>query len=139
MDWSMAFYDGIGKKAMRLKKEIEYYVANRLQFAVFEEMDHLVKEGICDYADVDIAMRYGPGLRWAFAGPLLCLHMGGGQGGLRGFIDHFGWTGSEGSGDVALSEVEALYGDLSMSQIEAWRDANLLAMKEKVKMEPVKS
>lgn len=138
MDWSMAFYDGIGKKAMRLKKEIEYYVANRLQFAVFEEMDHLVKEGICDYADVDIAMRYGPGLRWAFAGPLLCLHMGGGQGGLHGFIDHFGWTGSEGTGDMALSEVEALYGDLSMTEIEAWRDANLLAMKEKVKMEPDK-
>lgn len=136
MDWSMAFYDAIGKKAMRLKKEIEYYVANRLQFAVFQEMHNLVEQGICDFADVDTAMRYGPGQRWAFAGPLLCLHMGGGQGGLRGFIDHFGWTGPEGSAEKAIGEVDALYGDFTMSEIEAWRDANLLAMDAKVKMEP---
>ena len=136
LDWSVAFYDGIGKKALKLKKEIEHYIANRLQFAVFQEMHNLVEQGICDFADVDTAMRYGPGQRWAFAGPLLCLHMGGGQGGLRGFIDHFGWTGPDGSADQAVAEVEALYGDYTMSEIEAWRDANLLAMDDTLKMEP---
>lgn len=136
MDWAMDFYNGIGKKALRLKKEIESYIANRLQVAVFEEMHRLVDAGICDYADVDVAMRYGPGLRWAFAGPLLCLHMGGGQGGLPGFIEHFGWTGPEGSRDKALREVERLYGDFSMAELEAWRDANLLAIEDKVAAEP---
>ena len=136
MDWAMAFYDGIGKKALRLKKEIEGYIANRLQVAVFEEMDRLVDAGICDYADVDVAMSYGPGRRWAFAGPLLCLHMGGGQSGLPGFIDHFGWSGPEGSQDKALGEVEQLYGDCSMDEIEAWRDANLLAIDAMTKAKP---
>lgn len=136
LDWAVAFYNGIGKKALKLKKEIDHYIANRLQYAVFEEMHNLVEQGICDFADVDTAMRYGPGQRWAFAGPLLCLHMGGGQGGLRGFIDHFGWTGPEGSAEKAVAEVEALYGDYTMSEIEAWRDANLLAMDDTLKMEP---
>jgi 3-hydroxyacyl-CoA dehydrogenase len=136
IDWAMTFYDGIGKKALRLKQEIESYIANRLQVAVLEEMHRLVDAGICDYADVDVAMRYGPGRRWAFAGPLLCLHMGGGQKGLPGFIDHFGWTGPEGSQAKALSEIDGLYGGCGMDEIEAWRDANLLAIDERTKSEP---
>ena len=136
MDWAVAFYDHIGKKALRLKREIEGYIANRLQFAVFEEMHRLVEAGICDYADVDTAMRYGPGQRWAFAGPLLCLHMAGGQGGLTGFIEHFGWSGPDGSQAKAVGEVEHLYGDFSMDEIEAWRDANLMAIEGQVATEP---
>lgn len=136
MDWACAFYNAAGKKALRLKKEIEGYIANRLQFAVFAEMHRLVEGGICDYADVDVAMRYGPGMRWAFAGPLLCSHLGGGQGGLAGFINHFGWSGPEQLEAVARAEVEALYGRLSLSELEAWRDQNLLAMMANLKMEP---
>jgi 3-hydroxyacyl-CoA dehydrogenase len=136
MDWSIAFYTHIGKVALRLKKEIESYIANRLQFAVFEEMHNLVDQGICDYDDVDTAMRYGPGLRWAFAGPLLCLHMGGGQGGLGGFIDHFGWSGPEHLESKARSEVETLYGAHSMDDIEAWRDGNLQLMLKGLKPAP---
>lgn len=136
MDWAMAFYTHIGKVGLRLKKEIESYIANRLQFAVFEEMHNLVEQGICDYDDVDTAMRYGPGLRWAFAGPLLCLHMGGGQGGLGGFIDHFGWSGPERLESKARSEVETLYGARSMDDIEAWRDGNLQLMLKGLKPAP---
>lgn len=136
MDWAMAFYDGIGKVALRLKREIESYIANRLQHVVFDEMHRLVDAGICDYKDVDTAMRFGPGLRWAFAGPLTCLHMGGGQGGLKGFIDHFGWSGPEALEAAAVGEIDKLYGDLTMDQIEAWRDGNLLAMLGSLKPEP---
>jgi carnitine 3-dehydrogenase len=136
LDWSMAFYTHIGKSALRLKKEIEFYVANRLQFAVFNEMHNLVSQGICDYDDVDKAMRDGPGLRWAFAGPLTCLHLGGGQGGLNGFIDHFGWTGPSELEAAARGEVDAHYGHLTMDEMEAWRDANLLTLLKETKRSP---
>jgi len=136
LDWAMAFYSHNGKKALRLKNEIEAYIANRLQHAVFKEMFELVEKGICDFSDVDDAMRYGPGMRWAFAGPLLCLHMGGGQGGLDAFIKHFGWSGPPELEAKARAEVDALYGDLAMDEIEAWRDANLLTMQKNVNFTP---
>jgi len=128
MDWAMAFYAGAGKVPLRLKREIEGYIANRLQHAVFEEMHRLVEAGVCDYEDVDTAMRFGPGLRWAFAGPMTCMHMAGGQGGIKGFIDHFGWSGPEALEAVAVGEIESRYGTLTLDQMEAWRDGNLLGM-----------
>ncbi len=136
MTWTTDFYNHIGKQALRLQSEIEAYVANRLQHAVFEEMHSLVDKGVCSYSDVDAAMRYGPGMRWAFAGPLLCLHMGGGQGGLQAFTKHFGWGGPAHLQQSAESEVERLYGSMSMDELEDWRDENLLQMLEKVAQEP---
>ena len=67
---------------LRLKKEINSYIANRFQHAVLNEAISLVENGICDFTDVDDALRFGPGLRWAFAGPAMCYHLGGGKGGV---------------------------------------------------------
>ena len=64
--------------------------------------------------------------------------MGGGQGGLRGFIKHFGWSGPEQLEQVAVDEIDGLYGDFTMDEIEAWRDANLLAIEGQVRHEPEK-
>jgi hypothetical protein len=62
--------------------------------------------------------------------------MGGGQGGLGGFIDHFGWSGPEHLESKARSEVETLYGARSMDDIEAWRDGNLQLMLKGLKPAP---
>ena len=136
MDWAMAFYANAGKVPLRLKREIEGYIANRLQHAVFEEMHRLVEAGVCDYEDVDTAMRFGPGMRWAFAGPMTCMHMAGGQGGIKGFIDHFGWSGPDALEAVAVGEIESRYSNLTLDQIEAWRDGNLLGLLETLKPDP---
>jgi len=53
---------------------------------------NLVAEGIAEVADVDKAIAYGPGMRWAFMGPHLTYHLGGGPGGYRGYLDHLGPT-----------------------------------------------
>ena len=104
LEWAFTFYRALGKEVLRLRREIESYVANRLQAVVFGEMASLVREGVCAYEDVDLAMRAGPGLRWAFAGPVLCYHLGGGKGGVRHMIEHFGWEGDE---SLPIVRVEA--------------------------------
>ena len=65
LDWAMAFYRRIGKCPLRLRREIESYISNRLQSVVRQEIDSLVEAGICDYRQADEALVYGPGIRWA--------------------------------------------------------------------------
>ena len=63
------FYESVNGKAIVLKKDIAGYVANRLQLALFREIFHLVSEDVASVADIDDAIAYGPGLRWAVFGP----------------------------------------------------------------------
>jgi 3-hydroxyacyl-CoA dehydrogenase len=84
---AVAFYSAIGKWPIRLCKEVSSHVANRLQAALWQEAASLVVEGVVSVADVDAAIAKGPGLRWALMGPLLTLHLGGGEGGLRCWFD----------------------------------------------------
>ncbi len=128
LDWALAFYRAVGKVALRLRREIDAYVANRLQFAVFAEMASLVRQGVCGYEDIDTAMTCGPGLRWAFAGPVLCYHLGGGKGGVRHMIEHFGWEGDPGEAEALVAAVERMAGHLDIDELERWRDQNLLTM-----------
>lgn len=90
VDWAMAFYDGVGKKAIRLNKEIRGHYVNRVQEAMWKEAVHCVAEGIVSVEDADIGIAYGPGLRWALMGPSLTFHLGGGPGGMKYFLEQFG-------------------------------------------------
>ena len=38
----------------------------------------------------DASITEGPGLRWAFHGPMLTFHLAGGPGGMAHMLDHFG-------------------------------------------------
>ncbi len=126
--WAHAFYESVGKKALTLKKEIDAYVANRLQHVVFEEAASLVADGVCTYEDIDTAMAWGPGLRWAFAGPVTCYHLGGGKGGVRHMIEHFGWKRDSSARDDLVASVDAMYGHLPIDDLEHWRDENLMVL-----------
>ncbi len=90
VDWAMAFYQAIGKHPIRILKETPGHLANRLQAALWREAVHLIAEGVASVADVDAAIAFGPGLRWAIMGPTLTFHLGGGTGGMTHFLDHFG-------------------------------------------------
>ena len=59
----------VGQAPIRLSREINGFVVNRLQSAVLAEAFKLVADGICSAADLDSAMSDGLGLRWAFMGP----------------------------------------------------------------------
>ncbi|MDX1431162.1 MAG: 3-hydroxyacyl-CoA dehydrogenase NAD-binding domain-containing protein [Gammaproteobacteria bacterium] len=136
MTAAAAFYTRLGKRPLLLKKEIEAYVANRLQHAVFEEALRLVAAGVCDYDDIDRAVTWGPGLRWAVVGPVLHRHLGGGKGGVRHMIEHFGWRGAPGTEQAFIDAVEARWGHVSIDALESWRDDNLIAMLEHLEPPP---
>lgn len=82
------FYASLGKKTIRLQKEVPGHIANRLQAALWREAAHLVNEGVASVEDVDKAVSEAVGLRWALMGPNLTFHLGGGPGGLEHFLQH---------------------------------------------------
>jgi 3-hydroxyacyl-CoA dehydrogenase len=85
---AIEFYASIGKKPIHLHKEVVGHVANRLQAAIYREVVNLVHLGVLDVSDADTAVCWGPGLRWGVMGPNLLFHLGGGQGGIRHFMEH---------------------------------------------------
>ena len=83
---AMKFYASIGKKPILLHKEMPGHVANRLQLALYREVLYLIEQDVLSVADADVAVSWGPGLRWALFGPSLQYHVGGGEGGIHHFL-----------------------------------------------------
>jgi 3-hydroxybutyryl-CoA dehydrogenase len=73
VEWTRA----LGKRPVHLRRDISGFIANRLQYAVFREAFALVRDGVCDYADVDETMKAGLGARWAAIGPFESLDLAG--------------------------------------------------------------
>ena len=143
IEWALAFYNGCGKKAIRINREVPGHLANRLQAAMWREAVHLVDSGVASVEDVDIAVSYGPGLRWALMGPNLILHLAGGDGGVRHAIEHFGpamesWWKDLGSAPTILNAaaekliagVEAEAAGRSIGDLVAERDHLLISLLE---------
>ncbi|MEG0156476.1 MAG: 3-hydroxyacyl-CoA dehydrogenase NAD-binding domain-containing protein, partial [Anaerovoracaceae bacterium] len=67
----------LGKKPVRVKKDVPGFAANRVQFAILRELLHLVEEEVICFEDADDLMKYGLGLRYACLGPFEIADMGG--------------------------------------------------------------
>lgn len=65
------------KSPVILKKEINGFIANRLQTALMREAFSLIEEGVASPEDIDRAITDGPGFRWAFVGPTRIADFGG--------------------------------------------------------------
>ena len=61
-------YEHIGMRPLIVQKEIEGYISDRLQEALWREALHIINDGVASTDEVDDAIVYGPGLRWAFMG-----------------------------------------------------------------------
>ncbi|MEX3692097.1 3-hydroxyacyl-CoA dehydrogenase NAD-binding domain-containing protein [Paraburkholderia sp. BR14263] len=108
-----AFYTSLGKRTIRVRKEVPGLVANRLQAALWREMVHLVAEGVVSVSDADTAVCHGPGLRWGLMGPTMLFHLGGGKGGIENFLDQFtgpmtAWWKSLGSPELTPNMQQAI-------------------------------
>jgi carnitine 3-dehydrogenase len=90
VDWTVAFYDAVGKRPLRMTRELPGFVGNRLQEALWREALHMVAAGEATVEEIDASIAHGPGLRWAQMGPCLTFHLAGGQGGMAHMLDHFG-------------------------------------------------
>jgi len=63
-------YKAIAKKPVLVKKDIPGFLANRIQHALMREALSLVQEGIASPEDIDDAVRYSFGFRYAAVGPM---------------------------------------------------------------------
>ncbi|MBV8241184.1 MAG: 3-hydroxyacyl-CoA dehydrogenase [Hyphomicrobiales bacterium] len=136
------FYKSIGKRPVRVNKEMPGHVANRLQSAVQREVYYLVAEGIISAADVDTALSWGPGLRWGVMGNMMLNHLGGGSGGMEHFLEQFAgpltaWWKTLGSPVLTpevqkklVDSVNAEVGSRSIEELAAERDEVLLGLLE---------
>jgi 3-hydroxyacyl-CoA dehydrogenase len=136
------FYAAMGKRTVRLHKEVPGHVANRLQAALAREVYHLVAEGVVSAADVDTALCWGPGLRWGIMGNMLLNHLGGGQGGIEHFFQQFtgpmtAWWKVLGQPVLTpemqkklIDSVRAEVGSRSIDELAAERDELLLGLLE---------
>jgi 3-hydroxyacyl-CoA dehydrogenase len=136
------FYRAMGKRVVRLHKEVPGHVANRLQAALAREVYYLVAEGVVSVADVDAALCWGPGLRWGIMGQVLLNHLGGGQGGIEHFFQQFtgpltAWWKVLGAPQLTpevqrklVDGVHAEVGSRSVDDLAAQRDEVLLGLLE---------
>lgn len=135
-----AFYESFGKEVVIPKREATGHIANRLNAALYREVVYMVATGIATVEDIDRAMVHGPGLRWAFLGPNLVYHLGGGDGGYPHYLDHLGpsqearWKDlgeAELNGETKEKLIKGLMetlGDTSMSKLKDKRDAALIGL-----------
>ncbi|MBS0421408.1 MAG: 3-hydroxyacyl-CoA dehydrogenase [Proteobacteria bacterium] len=80
---STRLVESLGMVPLKVSREINGYVINRLQYALIGEALHLVGAGYCEPADIDAALKHGLGLRWAFLGPFETSHLNASQGYLQ--------------------------------------------------------
>jgi len=82
------FYMSLGKEPIVLRKEAHGFISNRLSMALYREAVDLVMRGVCSVEDIDKAVNFGPGLRYALMGPNLIYQLGGGPHGIQGLLKH---------------------------------------------------
>lgn len=84
------FYRSIGMKPLMVRKEIDGFVADRLLEALWREILHLVNDDVATTQEIDDAIIYGAGLRWAMMGTNMTYYLAGGKNGMRHFMEQFG-------------------------------------------------
>lgn len=70
VDITMNFMKRVGKKPVRVRKEVPGFIINRLTGAMEREIDYLLDEGIVSPEDLDIAVKASYGFRLACLGPM---------------------------------------------------------------------
>jgi carnitine 3-dehydrogenase len=144
---AIVFYKSLGMHPLHLKKEIEAFVADRLLEAVWRESLWLIKDGIATTEEVDDAIRFGFGLRWAQMGMFETYRLAGGEAGMRHFIAQFGpclswpWTKlmdvpelTDELIDTIANQSDAQSGHYSFRELERIRDDNLIAILQALKL-----
>jgi carnitine 3-dehydrogenase len=126
---------------LRVRTEIDGFIADRLLEALWREALWLVHDDVATVEEVDDAIRYGAGLRWAIMGTFLTYRIAGGQAGMRHFLEQFGpalaapWTKLVDVPELTPSfldklgaQSDAQAGGLSVGELERLRDDCLVAI-----------
>ncbi|WP_430225846.1 carnitine 3-dehydrogenase [Paroceanicella profunda] len=141
-----AFYERLGMKPLHIRKEIPAFIADRLLEAVWREGLWLINDEICTTEELDDAIRYGFGLRWAQMGLFETYRIAGGEAGMKHFIEQFGpclawpWTKLTDVPELTpelvnriAEQSDAQSGAYPVRALERIRDDNLVAILQALK------
>jgi len=136
----------IGMYPLVVRKENDAHIADRFLEAVWREALWLVKDGIATTEEIDNAIRYGFGIRWAQMGLFETYRVAGGEAGMKHFMAQFGpalkwpWTKlmdvpefTEDLVDLIAGQSDAQSGAYSIRELERARDDNLVGMMRALK------
>jgi carnitine 3-dehydrogenase len=136
-----AAYGSVGMHPLVVRTEIDGFLSDRLLEALWREALWLVHDDVATVDEVDDAISYGPGLRWAIMGTFLTYRLAGGEAGMHHFMAQFGpaleapWTKlvdvPELSADFIerlVAESDAQAGSRSVRELERTRDDCLVAV-----------
>ncbi|XP_038674158.1 lambda-crystallin homolog isoform X2 [Scyliorhinus canicula] len=99
LEQTYALMKDIGQSPVKLAKEIDGFVLNRIQYAIIAESWRLVNDGILSPEDVDLVMSSGLGTRYAFMGPFETIHLN--AKGLKNYCESY---------DVGMKRVLSSFG-----------------------------
>jgi len=143
-----ALFRSVGMHPLVVRSEIDGFVADRLLEALWREALWLVNDGVATVEEIDDAIRYGAGLRWAFMGTFLTYRIAGGDDGMRHFLRQFGpalgwpWTHltevpelTEELVETIAAQSDAQAGGRSTRELEQLRDRVLVRLLQALRME----
>jgi L-gulonate 3-dehydrogenase len=130
----------VGQAPIRLRREVQGFVANRMQAALIGAALRMVADGVASAADVDAAIKDGIGLRWSFMGPFETIDLNA-PGGIADYLRRYGplYQSIEGehgpldwTDDALLRQVDserrALLPSERLGERSVWRDRRLMAL-----------
>ena len=140
------FYQSIAMRPLHVRKEIEAFIADRFLEAVWREALWLVKDGVATTEEIDDAIRFGFGLRWAQMGLFETYRLAGGEAGMSHFIAQFGpclkwpWTKlmdvpelTDELVETIASQSDKQSGHHTIGELERIRDNNLVGILKALK------
>lgn len=138
MSRAAEIYGALSMKALRVRVEIDAFIADRLLEAVWREALWLINDGVATTEEIDDAITYGFGLRWAQMGLFETYRIAGGEGGMRHFIQQFGeslswpWTKLMDTPELTDSLIDDIAfqsdeqsGHMDLRELEQMRDRNI--------------
>ena len=141
VDRAMAIYAAAGMKPLHVRVEIDAFIADRFLEAVWREALWMINDGVATTEEIDDAIRYGFGLRWAQMGLFETYRVAGGEAGMRHFIAQFGealswpWTKLMDVPELTDELVQRIAdqsdeqsGRYSIRELERIRDRNLVGI-----------
>jgi carnitine 3-dehydrogenase len=143
-----ALFRSVGMHPLVVRTEIDGFVADRMLEALWREALWLVNDGVGTVEEIDDAIRYGAGLRWAFMGTFLTYRIAGGDEGMRHFLRQFGpalewpWTHltdvpelTDELVETITAQSDAQAGGRSVREFEQQRDRVLVRLLQALRVE----
>ncbi len=149
MNEAAKFYKNLNMKTLIVNKELPGFLSDRLQEALWREGLHIINDGYATTKDLDVAITYGPGMRWALMGTFLTFHLAGGELGMKHMLDQFGpalklpWTKLKSPNlnkklkDKIITGTKMQSKNLSINKLSNMRDnflIDLLDLKKKYRL-----